>query len=363
MLTLILSFCFGLTLGFLLCYVITRRTTTHDSINRHNALVQSINQNSHQITQVFEQKVRGFAEESQQKISDRYREVEKDMAPINSLLNQVTTAMAKMESVRQESYKSLEETCQSMSQQFSAVFASNYKAGAWGEIQLQKILELAGMSQYVDFELQQTLVGREASSRPDALIKLPGDRCVVVDAKTPLQHYIEAQKAAINEPELAKDHKNQFVKGLKAQIKQLAKKNYLQDLCDSSVGEQMSAEFVVLFLPLEGLYFLALEQGTDIFEEASNDGVIIATPSTMLAMMKTIALIWQKHNMARHSGEIHRLCCELIKALTTDFREELRSLGKSLDKTVKEYRKASRNFDNTLYPCEQRLRELDVIKK
>ena len=298
---------------------------------------------------------------SEKNLSARQNQVASLVTPIQNQLQNIHTQMSQLEATRQDAYLGLKTACESMQKQFMEVFSKTSKKGSWGEIHLRNIIEMAGLTEHVDFDLQPSFPGKEQHSRPDALIKLPQKKCIIVDSKAPLEHFLQARELECQDPEAFKKATTQHIKNLREHIRNLAKKPYLKDLSNYQ-GDYVSAEFIVMFVPLEGLYALALEHHVRLFEEASLHGIIISTPSSLLALMKTIAFIWQEHDITNHSREIISMSTSLMDSLT-QLSEHLFGLGKNLEKSVSSYNGCVKAFKNDLMPKTASLSNLGVQKK
>lgn len=222
--------------------------------------------------------------------------------------------------------------------------------GRWGEMQLRRTVELAGMINYCDFEEQASVETADGQRlRPDMMIRLPNDRQVVVDSKVPLAAYLDALEE--NDPEAKRAQLDRHARHIREHIKGLSSKAY---------GKQFdnAPEFVVLFLPNEAIFSAALEQDPQLIEQGVNNQVIIATPTTLIALLKAIAYGWQQEAIAREAKQIAELGKELyerIGVVTGHFAK----LGKSLDQTVGHYNKAVSSVESRLFVTAKKFEALD----
>lgn len=222
--------------------------------------------------------------------------------------------------------------------------------GRWGELQLQNLVELAGMTEHVDFSMQVTLQGEEGRIRPDMLVKLPGGKCVAVDAKTPLNAYLEALEAPTEEEREAR--LSRLPDAIRAHVAKLADKRYFEDMAESP-------DFVVLFLHGEAPFALACEKDPKLLEEAMRQGVLLATPVTLMALLKSAAYGWQQRRIQDNAEDIRATAAELIKRLST-MAEHIKSMGDGLGKAVKSYNSFAGSLEGRIYPQARRIQDLGV---
>lgn len=322
-------------------------------------VVQRISEN---LMPLMEERYLKHQQHAEQNLSERHNKIASLVEPIRSSLEEMNRQRQKMETSLKHEYKDVREACHSMQKQFTEIFSKNHKKGAWGEIQLRKIIEMAGLLEHVDFDLQPSLSpGTNKKSRPDALIRLPQNKCLIIDAKAPTEHFVKAREIEHQDTTAFKKASKKHIDNLRTHIKKLSGKSYFKTVAGCH-DELISAEFVVMFVPLEGLYALALEEHINLFEEASNQGVILSTPSSLLALMKTVAFIWQEHSITTHSAEINRKSLELMNSLDP-LAQHLDELGKNLDKTIRSYNRSVHFFNEELQPCTRDLQNLGVQKK
>lgn len=222
--------------------------------------------------------------------------------------------------------------------------------GRWGEIQLRRVVEIAGMVDHCDFDEQAQLLTAEGRLRPDMTIRLPEAKSIVVDAKAPLQAYMEAIEAD-GEAERAgrmRDHARQ----IRNHIDQLSAKSYWDAL-------ERTPEFVVLFLPGEMFFSAALQQDPALIEDAAQARVILATPTTLIALLKSVAYGWRQQSLAENAERISELGRTLHERLAT-LSDHLTRMGGALRTSVDAYNKAIGSLESRILPAARRFRELGV---
>ncbi len=223
--------------------------------------------------------------------------------------------------------------------------------GAWGELQLRSVIERAGMNSYCDFVEQATTVTSDGTrQRPDVLVKLPGDKLIVIDAKVPLDAFLAAQEAETEEA--AQVALARHARQVRDHIKTLAAKRY-QDQFDNS------ADLVVMFLPNEGIYHGALDADRELFDFAVDQNVLIATPTTLIALLRAVNYGWTQERLAKSAREIAAAGAELHSRII-NFANGFVRVGKNLDTTVKNYNKALGTLEGRVVPQIARLEALDA---
>jgi DNA recombination protein RmuC len=222
--------------------------------------------------------------------------------------------------------------------------------GRWGEITLRRVVELAGMSEHCDFTEQQHVAGMDGVLRPDLVVHMPDARDLVIDVKTPLDAYLEALEATSDDGrQLAlKRHAQQ----LEAHVRQLASKAYWAQF-------QTSPEFAVLFLPGDQFLSAALAERPDIMDNALKQSVIIATPSTLIALLKSVSYGWRQSAVAHNAATIRDLGLELYSRLST-FTGHLGKIGQRLGGAIEAYNSAVGSLERQVLPQARRFTDLGV---
>lgn len=274
--------------------------------------------------------------------------------PIKESLEKVDTKIGALEKARQEAYGSLSEqlkglantsaTLQSETTKLSRSLRSISTAGRWGEVQLQRVVELSGMVENVDF-IQQTAAG---DIRPDMVIRLPGGKSIAVDAKAPMQAYLEALEAADETVRKAKF--TEHARAVRGHIDALGNKAYWRNI-------QPAPEFVVLFIPGEAFYSAALRYEPDLFERGTSVNVILASPATLIALLKAAAYGWKQEALSRNADEIRRLGVELHERVAA-VAENLDNLGQRLTQAVTAYNSTVSSVEGRVLVTGRKLEKL-----
>jgi DNA recombination protein RmuC len=225
--------------------------------------------------------------------------------------------------------------------------------GRWGEMQLRRVVELAGMLEHCDFDEQTTIAGVDGRLRPDMIINLPGGRRIVVDAKAPLGAYLEAREAADDETRAAKYR--QHATQVRAHMLKLGAKSYWDAL-------DAAPDMVVMFLPGEPLYSVALEQMPELMEEGQAHKVLVATPMTLIALLRTASFGWREERLAENAQRISDEGRRLHERIAT-VMEHFADLGNALNQSVKHFNKSLRSFEQRVVVSARRLDELDARGK
>jgi DNA recombination protein RmuC len=222
--------------------------------------------------------------------------------------------------------------------------------GKWGEVQLKRCVEIAGMTEHVDFELQQTMSDGESTLRPDAVVMLPGDRRVVIDSKVPLDAYLEVLEA--EEDATRKGELIRHARQVRDHITKLSSKRY-QDQFES--GE--TPDFVVCFMPSEAALHAAFEAEASLYDYALEQKILIATPTTLVGLLRTVELGWRQEQIAERAQEIAAAAREL-HSRTGSFVEHFAKAGRQLNSATKSFDDAVGSWESRIVPQLRRIEEM-----
>jgi DNA recombination protein RmuC len=294
-------------------------------------------------------------------LDKRQQAVEQMVAPIKEQLGKVDAQLLRLDQERRESrgrleaqLRSLTETGEKLRTETGALVTALRKPnarGQWGQMQLRNVVELAGMVRHCDFVEQSSLGGDDGVLRPDLIVRMPGGKHVVVDAKAPLQGVLDAYQA--RDEEERERHLRDHARLLRKHVKALADKAYW-------AGLDSAPDLVVLFLPGEHLYGSALEADPTLIEEAMARRVLIATPTTLLAMLQAIAYGWQQERVAESAQAVSELGRELHGRLVK-LSSLLSTLGKRLNSTVTAYNETIGSYEARVIPGAKRFAEHGAV--
>jgi len=222
--------------------------------------------------------------------------------------------------------------------------------GQWGEITLRRLVELSGMTSHVDFTEQQHLATESGAIRPDMIVHMPEQRDIIVDVKTPLDAYLAAVEAQDDEERSAQLRRHAQIVG--ARVRELSSKQYWSQF-------ERSPDFVVLFLPGDQFLSAALQENPGLIDDSLRQNVMLATPTSLVALLKAVSYGWKQTILADNAAEIRRLGEDLYKRLSV-FGEHLGKLGKSLGSSVDSFNKAVGSLEQQVLPAARRFPELGL---
>ena len=286
-------------------------------------------------------------------MSQKQTAIEGIVRPLNDSLGRLESQVRELELARQKIFGSLGEQLQSLAKEtvaLSTALRTPHVRGRWGEITLRRVAELSGMVKNCDFLEQSTRETESGRIRPDMIVQLPGGRSLVVDAKVPLTAYLDALSSP-DEPS-RRASMQRHCQQVAEHVKQLSSKQYWAQF-------QPAPELVVLFLPGDQFFSAALELNPDLIEDALARKVVIATPVTLISVLKGIAYGWGQEQLAENAERIRSVASEFYDRMQL-FYEFYADTGRQLEKAVEVYNKSARSWDARLTPSLRKVRELGV---
>ncbi len=286
---------------------------------------------------------------------------------INALLDPMTTALRKVEGQLREVEKDRQTAYAGLREQVSAMHVSSEQLhtetkqlvnalrapqvrGRWGELQLERIVQLAGMVEHCDFSQQVHTAGADGALRPDMVVHLAGDKQLVVDAKVPFAAYLEAVQT--QDPDVHAERMAAHARQLRSHVDHLSAKQYW-------AAFQPTPEFVVLFVPGDPFLEAALRADPGLLEHAFARNVVVATPSTLIALLRTVSYTWRQESLAANAAKVHELGRQLHSRLST-MGTHVAKLGRSLDSCVDSYNRTVTSLESRVLVTARKLTDLKV---
>ncbi len=324
---------------------------------------EALQANMTQLTALAKAQLQATQAEAKGDLDKRQQAVEQLVAPLREQLGKVDEKLLHLDQERRQSrgwlesqLKTLNETGERLRTETGALVTALRKPnarGQWGQMQLRNVVELAGMVRHCDFSEQSSFAGDERTLRPDLIVNLPGGKHVVVDAKAPLQGVLDAYEATTDEER--DRHLRDHARLLRKHVKQLSDKSYW-------AGLDSAPDFVVLFLPGETLYGAALEADPTLIQDAMERRVLIATPTTLLAILHAVSYGWQQERVAESAQAISELGRELHARLAK-LSNLLSTLGNRLNSSVRAFNETIGSYEARVMPAARRFGDHGAVSE
>ncbi|MGH8503045.1 MAG: DNA recombination protein RmuC [Gammaproteobacteria bacterium] len=321
---------------------------------------QALKENNEAFLQLAHENLRRFQVEAEAGLQQKEKAVETLVKPIRDALEKTEKQIQAIEKDRASAYGSLTQHLKLMAETQVNLQAETRNLvqalrrpevrGQWGELTLRRLAELAGMVEYCDFYEQEHRATADGAMRPDLILRMPERREIVVDAKTPLDAYLSAVEAVDDQQRT--QHLKRHARAVRERVKALASKQYWTQFKDSP-------DFVVLFIPGDQFLSSALQHDPTLLEDALRDKVILATPTSIIALLRIIAYGWRQQAVTENAEKIRALGEELYRRVCT-LTEHLANLGKTLGTSVEHYNKAIGSLERQVLPGARKFIELGI---
>ena len=306
---------------------------------------------SQQVVEMAEQRYARLEEGAETKWTEQGRVVSEHLAQISKKVTDLETEHKTGSSRLDEQIRGVMESTAMVgreAQQLSSAMRDSRLRGNWGEVQLKRVLELSGMEPFFDYVEQSGSWSDDSNARPDVVVRLPNDRCIVIDAKVPCDRFLEAANTAdpAEQQRLMLEH----ARSVLSHVQALSKRNY-------SAHVTGAIDFVVMFLPGEPMLSAAFEARSQLFEEAAKLDVLIVTPTSLLGLLRAVAVGWREQRLAEDAAQISALGAQLYERIGV-FASHYAKLGKHLSSAVKSFNDVTGSLEGRVLPSARKMGEL-----
>lgn len=353
----------GFLLGVIVSAVLIKTWGLFFARRMKNVSNQALLDNTARFMEMANQYFSSYVKEARSDIQTKGDEVLRTIDPVQKTLDRYETHLSMMEKDREKAFGAITEQLIEIGRTQSQLHLETgnlvkalripHVRGRWGELTLKRVAQLAGMSEYCDFTEQVVSGSGKGAIRPDMIVTLPDNRNIIIDAKVPLMAYLDALEAKDDaEREIRmKDHGRQLMK----HVQDLSSKHYFDQITPSP-------EFTVLFIPGENFFSAALTVQPDLIEKGIERGVILATPTTLIALLKAVAYSWKQKKSYENAHEIQNLGNELFTRLCK-MSENFNRLGKDIEKTMQTYNRTIGAMETRVMSTAKKIQHLDLSSK
>jgi len=363
----LLPFVIGLAIGGSVVWLVMRaqqgsETQWNDRFS--SIAAEALRQSHESFLQLAESRLKQSELAAAATLDKKTTAIDELMKPVKETLNKMDTQLKEIELTRHGAYKELmqavslsndtQQKLRAETSQLLQALRTPTTRGQWGEIQVRRILEMTGMNEHCrDFSSQHHIASEEGNMRPDYLVRLPGDRCIIIDSKVPLASYLDGAQS--NDAGIKQTAMEKHARQVREHIRALSSKAYWDQIGGS-------ADFVVLFVPGDHFLAGALDCDPDLIEYSTLHNVVLATPMTLVALLRTVALGWRQENLRENAEKLGTLGGELYAAIVT-MADHVSDMGRKLTGSLDSYNKMIGSLERNVLSKARRLRDFGANKE